>query len=205
MPDDGAICNMIDISLPLEKGLISYPGDARYEEYEYYTHQKDHVHIMRIMMETHSGTHFDAPFHMLPDGAKADSIPLERFMGDATVLEVSGKSIEARDIPESHNGMVLFKTRNSSLYGSFDTTFTYLSLEGAQKLIDHGTSLVGIDYLSIERFGSPEPEVHRLLMRNGVIIVEGLYMKEVKAGDYRFLCLPLKMSQDGAPCRAVLM
>ena len=79
---------MIDISLPLSRQLISYPGDAKYEEYEYFTHEKDHVHIMRVIMETHSGTHFDAPYHMLKDGKKADEIPLENFIGKATVVSV---------------------------------------------------------------------------------------------------------------------
>ncbi len=195
---------MIDISLPLERGLITFPGDAEYEEYEYYTHEKNHVHIMRIIMETHSGTHFDAPYHMIPDGRKADEIDLEKFMGKATVVEVGGTSIEAADIPDKHQDIVLFKTRNSGLYGRFEKDFTYLSADGAERLIKHNVKLVGIDYLSIEKYGSPEPVVHKKLLGNGVVIVEGLNMKDVEAGDYDFICLPLRMSQDGAPCRAVL-
>lgn len=195
---------MIDISLPLKRELIAYPGDASYEEYEYYTHEKNGVHIMRVMMETHSGTHFDAPYHMIADGKKANEIDLENFVGKATVVEVEGNQIGKEDIPESHREIVLFKTRNSGLYGKFDTSFTYLSLDGADRLVEHGVKLVGIDYLSIEKFGSPEPVVHRKLLGNGVVIVEGLYLKDVVPGDYEFICLPLKMSQDGAPCRAVL-
>lgn len=195
---------MIDISLPLNRDLISYPGDSKYEEYEYYTHKVNHVHIMRIIMETHSGTHFDAPFHMIADGKKANEVPLENFMGKATVIEVKGYSIEADDIPDKHEPIVLFKTRNSDLYDKFDTSFTYLSHEGAKRLVKQNTKLVGIDYLSIEKFGSPDPVVHKELLSHGVVIVEGLYMKEVKAGEYQFLCLPLRMSSDGAPCRAIL-
>ena len=140
---------MIDISLPLNRDLITYPGDAKYEEYEYYTHEKNHVHIMRILMETHSGTHFDAPYHMIPDGMKADEIDLDRFIGKATIVKVDGNSIDAEDIPDSHNEIVLFKTRNSEMYDRFDTTFTYLSPEGADKLVDHNVKLVGIDYVGI--------------------------------------------------------
>lgn len=195
---------MIDISLPLDRNLITFPGDASYEEYEYYTHEKNHVHIMRIMMETHSGTHFDAPYHMIPDGRKADDVDLEKFMGAASVVEIDGSSIGSRDIPEEHQDIVLFKTRNSDLYERFEKDFTYLSPEGAEKLIRDKVKLVGIDYLSIEKFGSPEPVVHRILLGNGVLIVEGLYLKDVRPGDYEFICLPLRMSQDGAPCRAVL-
>lgn len=195
---------MIDISLPLDRKLITFPGDASYEEYEYYTHEKDHVHIMRIIMETHSGTHFDAPYHMIPHGEKADEVDLSKFMGKATVVEVEGHSIGEQDIPQAHQDIVLFKTRNSNLYGKFREDFTYLEPEGAEKLVKGAVKLVGIDYLSIEKFGSPEPVVHKKLLSNGVVIVEGLNLRDVAPGEYEFICLPLRMSQDGAPCRAVL-
>ena len=195
---------MKDISLPLKNGLITYPGDANYEEYAYKTHEKDHVHITRVLMETHSGTHFDAPYHMLPDGKKASEIPLEQFQGKATVAFCSGQEITENDIPKRHEKIVLFKTNNSNKYDSFDTSFTYIGLEAAKKLVADGCKLVGIDYLSVEKFKSPEPVVHKTLLRAGIIIMEGLYLKDVEPGEYNFMCLPLKMFEDGAPCRAVL-
>ena len=195
---------MIDISLPLKRGIINYPGDADYEEFEYFTHEVNHVHIMRVLMETHSGTHFDAPYHMIPDGKKANQIPLENFFGRADVIEVKGDSIEEKHIPENPEEILLFKTKNSNLYDEFHTDFTYLSLEAARKIAAKNVKLVGIDYLSIEKFGSPEPVVHKTLMKKDIIIVEGIVLKDVKPGKYEFICLPLNMSEDGAPCRAVL-
>ncbi len=195
---------MIDISIPYKNGLVTYPGDMPYEEYEFKTHEKDHVHIMRIIMETHSGTHFDAPYHMLPDGKKADEIDLERFMGKASVIAVNGPEITDRDIPEKIEKIVLFRTQNSQKYEKFDEKFTYLSISGARKLIEKGVKVVGIDYLSIEKFGS-EPEVHKYLFRNDAVIIEGLNMSKASPGTYDFVCLPLNMGQDGAPCRAVLL
>ncbi len=195
---------MIDISLPLKNRMITYPGDAHYEEYAYKTHETDHVHITRVLMETHAGTHFDAPFHMLPDGKKVPDIPIDKFMGRATVVECKGMEITAEDVPDKHNGIILFKTRNSSLYDDFHKDFTYLSLEAANRLISDRTSVVGVDYLSIEKFGFPDPIVHKTLLGSGVIIIEGLFLKDVAPGGYNFVGLPLKMSQDGAPLRAVL-
>lgn len=195
---------MIDISIPLNKGLITYPGDAPYEEYEYYTHEEDHVHIMRVLMETHTGTHFDAPYHMIPTGKKANEIELDKFIGPVTVLESSGNFITEGDVPENHKERVIFKTRNSEMYDSFHSDFSYLSTEAAEKLIEHGTTLVGIDYLSIEKFGSSDPVVHKRLMASGIVILEGLCLKDVEPGDYELICLPLKMHEDGAPCRAIL-
>lgn len=198
---------MIDISLPLHNGMVSYPGDAKYEEYVYKDHPEDHVHITRILMETHTGTHFDAPYHMLPDGKKVDEIDVMRFIGRVTVEEVSGSSVSVSDIPDKHEKNILFKTRNSEYYSDpeFHKDFVYVEPEAARLLVSRNVNLVGIDYLSIEKFGSEEPIVHKTLLGSGVIIMEGLNLKGVEPGDYDLICLPLRMSQDGAPCRALLL
>jgi len=106
---------------------------------------------------------------------------------------------------------ILFKTRNSDFWnqtdGQFRSDYTYLSPTAARKLVDHDIQLVGIDYLSVERFESEDFETHQVLLANGVVIVEGLDLREVPAGVYELICLPLKIaggSGDGAPARVVL-
>ena len=106
---------------------------------------------------------------------------------------------------------VIFKTRNSAFwpgdFAEFRTDFTYLDLPAARKLIERGVKLVGIDYLSIEKFRSKDHEVHRALLANEVIIVEGLNLTGVPAGKFELICLPLRLRShlgDGAPARAVL-
>ena len=197
---------MIDISLALKKNLVTYPGDLCFEEYEYKTHSSDGVHITRILMETHSGTHFDAPYHAMENGKTSGEIPLENFMGECTVCEVSGNSVRAADLPEKHRKRILFKTKNSSLYKSnkFDTGFCYVAEDAARELVRRGVVLVGIDYLSIEEFGTTGMKVHRIILGGGSVILEGLDLSGVKPGDYNLLCLPLKIDTDGSPCRAIL-
>ncbi len=195
---------MIDISLELKKGIINYPGDAPYEEYAYLTHEEAGVHITRVIMETHSGTHFDAPFHMLEDGRKVPDVPLDNFIGPCTVVECSSLEIRPQDIPENHRERMLFKTSNSGRYDYFAEDFVFLSLEAANILVDRKVKLVGIDYLSIEKFDSHNHHVHKRLLSNGIVIMEGLDMTAAKGGDYELIALPLRMTEDGAPCRAVL-
>ncbi len=196
---------MIDISIPYNNNLITYIGDRPFEEYVFKSHEKDHVHIMRVIMETHSGTHFDAPYHMISNGKKADEIDIERFVGKASVIEVNSDRITAEDIPENVEKIVIFKTPNSEKYDKFYESFTYLTMEGANKLIEKKVNVVGIDYLSIEKFGTDEPRVHKYLFNHDAVIIEGLNLKGVLPGTYDFICLPLKMGEDGAPCRAVLL
>ena len=89
----------------------------------------------------------------------------------------------------------------------FRKDFTYIAPDAAQKLVDLGVKLVGIDYLSVEKFGSEDFQTHITLLKNEVIIIEGLDLREVSAGDYELICLPLKIASgtgDGAPARTVL-
>jgi len=106
---------------------------------------------------------------------------------------------------------VLFKTRNSAFWstpdGPFRTDFTYLELDAARKLVAQGVKLVGIDYLSIEKFNQANHETHLELLSHGVIIVEGLNLANVPTGSYELVCLPLRIRSgqgDGSPARAVL-
>lgn len=195
---------MIDISLLLDRELITYPGDAPLELYDYRTHENDGVHITRMLMETHTGTHIDAPFHAMKEGSKTSSIPLENLIGPCTVVQVDGDVVRADDVPDPTEKRLLFKTKNSGLYGSFDTNFTYISMEAAEKMVELEIEAVGIDYLSIEKFGTNGMAVHRKLLENGIPIIEGLNLSEVQPGGYRLTCLPLRVDLDGAPCRAIL-
>ncbi len=195
---------MIDISIPLEWSMLTYPGDARFEEYPYMTHEKNGVHITRLIMETHSGTHFDAPFHAIPGGKTASSINIENLIGPASVIEVKGDRISAKDIPDNVEKRVLFKTKNSGMYDTFHTDFCYIAEDAANRLVDLKVDAVGIDYLSIEQFGTKGMKVHKILLNKNIVVIEGLNLLNVKPGKYELLCLPLKMDFDGALCRAVL-
>lgn len=106
---------------------------------------------------------------------------------------------------------VLFKTRNSDFWNDLSPTFhkdfTYVAPDAARKLVELNIKLVGIDYLSIEQFGSTDYATHKTLLENEIVIIEALDLREVSGGDYELFCLPLKMvggMGDGAPARTIL-
>ncbi|HEY0658158.1 MAG TPA: hypothetical protein VGD05_06775, partial [Pyrinomonadaceae bacterium] len=89
----------------------------------------------------------------------------------------------------------------------FRTDFTYITPNAARSLVEQNILLVGIDYLSVEKFGSEDFATHVTLLEKEVVIIEGLDLREVPAGDYELICLPLKYiggAGDGAPARTVL-
>jgi arylformamidase len=106
---------------------------------------------------------------------------------------------------------VLFKTQNSAFWNEpergFRKDFTYITPDTARMLVDNGVVLVGIDYLSIEKSGSPGHPVHITLLEKEVVILEGVDLREVTAGDYGIICMPLKYigaGGDGSPARTML-
>ena len=142
---------------------------------------------------------------MLFRSLTVDQLPLELLYGPALVRDlgraeaVDEAALEALDIPAGTRRLLL-KSRNSLLWedSAFRPDYVALTPGGARWL-------VGVDYLSIEAVGAPGFPVHHTLLGAGVVIVEGLDLREVPPGAYTLLCLPLRLAGgDGAPARALL-
>ena len=174
----------------------------------------DPLTLSAYSMGAHSGTHVDAPMHFVAGAASVDRVSLELLIGPARVIDIPD-SVQAIDTTELRrhdwrgSPRLLFRTR-SSLRGwmqspAFHRDFAYIAPDAAQLLVDAGVQLVGIDYLSAERFGAPEPKSHRVLLGKGIPIVEGLALAAVPAGDYDVIVLPIRVAgHEGAPARVIL-
>ncbi|HEX5833284.1 MAG TPA: cyclase family protein [Pyrinomonadaceae bacterium] len=206
-----------DVSVPLSSALPTYPGDPGIQIHDWSKLANgDGANVSALSFGAHTGTHVDAPAHFLEGARKVDALDLEILIGEAAVVHVPE---EFRSIDEEFvtancaagTRRIIFKTRNSAFWAGdfteFRTDFTYLTLEAAQALVQRGVKLIGIDYLSIEKFNSKDHEVHHALLSKEVIILEGLNLAGVPAGKYELICLPLRLRShlgDGAPARAVL-
>lgn len=201
-----------DISVALSADLPVFPGDpAVVIEPVMKLDRGDGANVSRITISSHSGTHLDPPRHFNDDGITMDQIPLSLLMGKVLLVEITGiKSISRAELEKftlRGEKRLLIKTDNSLLWKSpsFNRDFSHLTEDGARYLVEMGIELVGIDYLSVERIDG-DGSVHRRLLDNGVIILEGLNMEVVPPGNYELICLPLKVKDgDGAPARAILI
>jgi arylformamidase len=172
----------------------------------------DSANVTALSLGSHTGTHVDAPHHFLDGHSTVEAIPLEALVGTAQVIElaerrhITAADLEAASIPPGTTRLLL-KTPNSRFWDDdeFHTDFVGLTGEAAQWLVARGFVLVGIDYLSIERFRSPDHDVHKTLLAANVVILEGLDLRAVPPGEYRMACAPLKVvGADGAPARVFL-
>ena len=206
-----------DVTVPISNELPTWPGDPGVELSDWRCLANgDAANVSMLNLGAHTGTHVDAPAHFIEGAAKIESLPLEVLIGEAQVVEVPPgvRAIDEQFVLAHHNpgtSRIIFKTNNSTFWSNanpeFHTDFTYLDLEAAVMLVERGIKLVGIDYLSIEKFNSPKHETHLALLSHGVVILEGLNLTEVPAGKYELICLPLRLKSnlgDGAPARVVL-
>lgn len=200
---------IIDISLALTPQTIVYPNNPVIEITP--IKLKSSV-ISKVVMGTHSGTHIDAPRHVLAQGKAIDAIPLAIFYGPCRVLDFTKvkDSISKDDLVKAKvkvGERILVKTRNSVRgFKKFNPKYIYLSPEGAEYLASRKIKLFGIDYLSVKQRGSLDNRPHTEFLTRDIPIFEGLDLSRAKAGKYIFAGLPLKfIGVDGAPARAVLI
>lgn len=206
-----------DVTVPITPQTPTYPGDPKIDFTVTSSIEKgDHANVTLLYFGAHTATHVDAPNHFIEGTSRVIDMPLDVLIGPAWVIEIP-YYVEAID--ETHidekllEGVerVLFKTRNSLFWSEpekgFREDFTYITPEAARKLVNAGVKLVGIDYLSVEKFKSESFDTHTTLLSNKIVIIEGLDLREIEAGLYELICLPLKINGgtgDGAPARAVL-
>jgi arylformamidase len=205
---------VFDISVPVMNGGVVYPGNPEIHiEPQQDMARGGSSNVSLLSLGSHTGTHVDAPLHMIPEGGGVDSIPIDALVGPALLVAFDDDVMaitEAylRSQPIAGQERVLLKTRNSRFIRErdFHRDYTYLAPDGAEYLVSLGVRLVGIDYLSIEQFHSGHHRTHKTLLSRGVVIVEGLDLSEPPPGIYELYCLPLLLAGiDGAPARAVLV
>lgn len=201
-----------DVTRPVFSDMTVWPGDDPVLIERVCSISEGSVaNITRISSGVHIGTHVDAPLHFIEGGKSVDQLDVNLFTGMVTVIDAGDEKCITRSMLSGltiHEGdAVFFKTRysNLSLNEPFDNDYTGLEPDAAEYLIRSGVRVVGTDALSVERFNSKNFIVHKTLLRNEVLIIEGLCLKNVRPGRYGYICMPMLINgSDGAPARVVI-
>lgn len=200
---------VIDVSSALYPGMPRYPKDAKLAVRT--VRGKDGSVTSGITLSAHSGTHVDAPAHYLKGGGTILEVGLERLCGRAKVCDVTGSGLEIsprhlQPFRITAGDIVLLKTGHPRALAKSGFTKDYPSLtaEAALHLASKRVKAVGIDTLSIDAYGCDM--AHRVLLKAGIPVIEGLDLTLAGNGGYTLICLPLKfMGLEAAPARCVLL
>jgi arylformamidase len=205
---------IIDITATMGIEAPSWEGDPGFEQESSDARDNGGGFVSRLACSVHHGTHVDAPAHFVPGGAMLEAYPPARWILPATVVDARGchavgpEHVDAAD-PQPGQA-VLFLTDNTPAglirTPRFTREFVALSPAGARRAVERQLGLVGIDYLSIEAFGSTGHPVHMELLTHDVLILEGADLAAVQPGRYELHCLPLKLAGfEASPVRAILI
>lgn len=209
---------VIDLSHPLTEATPVYPGDPEFRRETATTIAADGYNLSRLTLGTQTGTHVDAPFHFLGDGATIDHIPLDMAVGPAVVVPVRDKGenepVTLADLaPYRHRlrpgAIALFVTgwyRHTGTSRFFE--HPYLEAEVGQAVLDAGVRTIAIDTLNADFTGGSSFPIHDMVAAAGGLIAENLAGTEALTPGVEplLLVLPLQLvGCDGAPVRAVAL
>ena len=202
----------IDLSLPIHDGMATWPDNPEVTlEREQCLQHGDVCNVSRLQLGTHTGTHIDGINHFIKGAQGVDQMPLNLMTGTARVIEIlDPHQITAEELAEHElqiGERVLFRTQNSDQFHQgegFQKKFVHIAEDAAKHLASKQVALIGVDYLSVGGFEGNVVAVHQALLGAGIWCVEGLNLKELSAGTYEFLCLPIRLVDgDGGLTRAI--
>jgi arylformamidase len=205
---------IIDITVPLTTEMPMWPGcngiritpTMRMDE-------GDSYNASRLDFNLHTGTHVDAPRHFLQNGTTVEQLPLDILIGPSYVAhlpdaaDITPRNLTDLNLPSGIERLLL-RTRNSKLWAAktteFKEDFVALTHEAAQWIVDKNIRLIGVDYLSVQRYAD-DSQTHQILLGADTVVLEGLNLSNVKTGLYELICLPLRLvGTEAAPTRAIL-
>src|SRR4051812_44173917 len=209
---------IFDISRPLFNGLAPWPGDTAFRfELRWKMAEGASVNVGAVEMGVHNGTHADAPFHFASDAPAIDKTPLDTYVGDAVVVDLTSRSgqdgfreIAVTDLESCVAGLaaaprLLLKTGIWSDPAIFPERIPVIARDVAGWLGQQNVKLLGLDLPSVDPIDSKTLDNHHALAAAGIAIVESLDLSAVDAGTYHFSALPLRIrGGDAAPVRAIL-
>jgi len=203
-----------DISVPVHPQMLHY-GRRPEKTMVFEMAQGAPSDVSRWLIGSHTGTHLDAPAHFVAGGETIEQLAVDRFVGPARVLDltgVEGDEIGADDLLAAglaDEERVLLKTRNSTgaLRDAEKGSWVGIDAGAARLLVERGVRLAGIDFLTIDApSGEVDWPVHNILCPAGVIILEVVDLGAVAGGRYFLAALPVPLvGSEAAFGRAVLI
>ena len=203
---------IIDISMPIHSHMPVFRNAQ--EKRPVFHIIRNFVHgrgarETKMELELHTGTHMDAPLHMIEGGQDSGFFKVEDMVLPCKVMDftdvedgITGEDLQKKEIRPGD--FLLLKTKNS-FEEEFCPDFIFVRESGADYLAQIGVKGVGIDSLGIER-SQEDHATHKTLLGNGIYILEGLRLKGVEEGSYTLAAAPISiMGVEAAPVRALLI
>lgn len=196
----------IDLSVKLNESTPAYPGDPKIDIKETGKLDAQGYCGHRVTLGTHTGTHIDAPSHMVEGGKNLGHFSLETFIGNAKCIDVTtGYSIDkCSELELGEGDIVLLLSGMSKRYyePEYFTDYPVMTNEFADYLVDKKVKMVGLDTCSADKVGGFP--IHKKLLGEDILIIENLTnLEHLPQKGFTLFALPLSLNLDGAPARVI--
>lgn len=202
---------IVDLTHTLKNNITVYPGTPGPAFVPSSTIERDGFAESSVIMTTHTGTHIDAPCHILPHSKSLDQFPLEKFIGRGTVVDcthtesISLPFLQSKEAQLKGADFILFYTGWQDKWNTpqyFDP-FPVLTTEGVEWLLQFHPKALGFDVISVDAMTDEAlPNHHRLLGKEVLIIENMTNLAQLTGKDFQLYCIPLKIeSADASPVR----
>ena len=206
--------NIIDLSHTVSPGMPVYPGDDAPVFTTRAEIEEDGFVEKSITLGSHAGTHIDAPAHIIPYAPTLDRMPVDRFVGQGSVIDLTGMTNPQIDTSFLNPYESLFKNSEFILlhtgWGRFWGQEKYfreypiLSIEAALWVRSFGLKGIGLDTLSVDELEAADLPIHKILLERMLIIENLTNLDKLPKTGFTFSCFPLKLENaDASPVRAV--
>jgi len=206
----------IDLTYPMTADMPVYPGTPPPEIHPVARFAENGFRERQLSFCSHTGTHMDAPSHLLRQGQTLDQFAIDHFFGSGLCIDIrmtTTRSIEWPSLQRfqealSHSDFVLLRTGWGRYWGTsrYYQGYPVLSAKAATRLAEFNLKGVGVDTLSVDTENTTDYPVHRILLGNHILVIENLaHLDRLPEGRLNQLtCLPLHLAgSDGAPTRVV--
>jgi arylformamidase len=185
----------------IHDALAEIPGKVR-PEGEWYV-------MSDVDLMGHVGTHMEAPFHCLKQGADLSQIPLDRLGGDAVILNlVNAKAEGGVTLQQVQDAArVAGGVRNGDIVFCRMGPTPYFSTAPLKWLVEQGMKMMGVDSSGVELAGDKtQANVnHLVLFRAGIPLIENLAnLNRVSRPRVKVYALPVPVrGLDAFPLRVI--
>lgn len=207
---------VVDFTHVIRREMPVYPGTPQPRLEPAGTYARDGFRATQLTIDSHTGTHMDAPAHLFPAGATLDALPPECFLGMALVVSCAGagegsvlhmdRLAPVRDAADRAE-FLLFSTGWDRFWGrkAYFGAYPVLGEDVVDYLTASGKRGVGVDTLGVDPIRDEALPIHRRLLDSGMVIIENLTnLAAAGTETFTFCALPLHYENaDGAPVRAV--
>jgi arylformamidase len=205
---------IVDLTHWIEPGMPVFPGTEPPLLAEESSIARDGFAEKKLLLYSHTGTHLDAPAHMLVEGRTLDSYPIASFTGRAVMADFSACRLERIELslllPYAERlekaRFLILRTGWGNRWGqaAYFEDFPALSAQAADWLVQTGIAGLGTDAISIDRIYDPDFPIHRRIFSAGLFAIENLANLDQLPAEFTLGCFPLAIrSADGAPSRVV--